>query len=86
MEKGPSRYSGTGIFVDVSDKAKPRNYENDERHMFVVIAMYKVDPTVHHQSLDHENLLQIMPIGCFRCEVVWTPGMELAPCPGEPES
>lgn len=89
MVKGPRRYGSyrpTGIIVDVSNKARNREYENGERHMFVVIAVFKVDPTESHQSLDHENLLQIVPTGCFHCEVVWTPGMELTPCPGEPKN
>lgn len=54
-------------------------------HLWIAMAMYRVDPTKKEHFLDTENLLTIEGPGCYWCEQQWKPGAEKTRCTGGPE-
>lgn len=62
------------------------------QHLWAVAAVWRIinpadcydpDTEIH---LDLESMLTISPPGCYRCEVLWAPGLENTACPGQPAS
>ena len=49
-------------------------------HMWVVLVMFRVNPTADRYALDRENLLSVEGPGCFWCEKKWTPELAAQPC------
>lgn len=50
------------------------------QHMWIVLSMFRVDPTADRAFLDRENLLSIEGPGCFWCERSYTPEIAAKPC------
>jgi hypothetical protein len=83
-ETGNTEYVGPHDQMEIPD-FDPRSGD----HLFTVVVMYRVDPTLtadpsHMSVLDHENRLAVVGPGCYYCETPWTPGMEKRRCKGEP--
>ena len=58
-------------------------------HLWVVLNLYRVDPTAYADPtrtpmLDLENLISVEGPGCYHCEQPYTPRLASRRCPGEP--
>jgi hypothetical protein len=84
---------GTGFVQRVSgniDKI-PSFDKRTGDHYWILITTYHVsdparfyDPNDEEMLMDLENLVLTSPIGCFHCELVWTPRMSHRRCKGHP--
>jgi hypothetical protein len=74
---------GVGVKVEARHKYHAKLPEQRQgEHLWVVLAMYRVDPTADQFLLDTENLLSIEGTGCFWCEQKWTAELTARSCTG----
>lgn len=81
-------YVGTGHLEKI-DNLRDRIPDFDPRsgnHLWTVLTLYNVDPETYlagKSVLDHENLMNITPPGCYYCEKAYTPLLATRKCTGE---
>lgn len=53
------------------------------KHLWIVMAMFGVNPGAARVDLDRENLLTIEGPGCYWCEQPWSKELAHRPCKEE---
>lgn len=73
----------TYLVADDRHHQPPPTEPVDGVHEWVVVSVYRVDPTRSTQTLDDGNLATIEGPACLHCEQHYSRALAAQPCPGE---